>query len=122
MSNVYTHSQRRPLRMGVIPIQSEKAAVQSASLGLKCITSNTDNDMQAKDRYHRWDGIGVLPAFFFPDICCSGHRCREPVLRTGSLGSRCERYVLYVETFGRDILPMWIKYGKAGSTLRYAVN
>lgn len=50
--------------MGVIPIQSEKAAVQSASLGLKCITSNTDNDMQAKDRYHRWDGIGVLPAFF----------------------------------------------------------
>ena len=64
MSNVYTHSQRRPLRMGVIPIQSEKAAVQSASLGLKCITSNTDNDMQAKDRYHRWNGIGVLPAFF----------------------------------------------------------
>lgn len=50
--------------MGVIPIQSEKAAVQSASLGLKCITSNTDNDMQAKDRYHRWKGIGVLPAFF----------------------------------------------------------
>ena len=64
MSNVYTHNQRRPLRMGVIPIQSEKAAVQSASLGLKCITSNTDNDMQAKDRYHRWEGIGVLPAFF----------------------------------------------------------
>ena len=67
--------------MGVIPIQSEKAAVQSASLGLKCITSNTDNDMQAKDRYHRWDGIGVLPAFFSPDICYNGHRCREPVLR-----------------------------------------
>ena len=72
MSNVYTHSQRRPLRMGVIPIQSEKAAVQSASLGLKCITSNTDNDMQAKDRYHRWKGIGVLPAFFSQIFATTG--------------------------------------------------
>ena len=58
--------------MGVIPIQSEKAAVQSASLGLKCITSNTDNDMQAKDRYHRWDGIGVLPAFFSRIFAAAG--------------------------------------------------
>ena len=58
--------------MGVIPIQSEKAAVQSASLGLKCITSNTDNDMQAKDRYHRWNGIGVLPAFFSQIFAVSG--------------------------------------------------